>query len=150
MSQDRFDTNFDHSDITKPVQPRRVEVITAVERRRRWPLEVKQRIVAECLAPGAVASHVAHRHGISPQQLFGWRTQLRDEMAAAASRSSPACAPVLVDAAAQAGAAVVGTTNGRQAQSALEIVVGKVMVRVYGTVDGQALADVLKAVRHLA
>jgi len=36
MKQDRFDHNDDHSDVTKPVRAQRIEVITGVERRRRW------------------------------------------------------------------------------------------------------------------
>ncbi|WP_410051585.1 transposase [Bradyrhizobium sp. SZCCHNR2020] len=36
-----------------------VEVITSVQRRRRWTLEEKERIVAAALALGAVASEVA-------------------------------------------------------------------------------------------
>ena len=36
-----------------------VEVITSVQRRRRWPRAEKERIVAAAMAPGAVASEVA-------------------------------------------------------------------------------------------
>jgi transposase len=51
----------------------RVEVITSVERRRRWPAEEKARIVQETYAPGMSVSQVARQHGISPNQLFTWR-----------------------------------------------------------------------------
>jgi len=36
-----------------------IEVITSVERRRRWSREDKERLVAGCLEPGAVLSEVA-------------------------------------------------------------------------------------------
>jgi transposase len=36
-----------------------VEVITSVQRRRRWAISEKERIVAEALAPGAMVSEVA-------------------------------------------------------------------------------------------
>jgi len=52
-----------------------VEVITSVQRRRRWTAEEKQRIVAESARPGTTASQVARAHGISPGQLFAWRRQ---------------------------------------------------------------------------
>ena len=32
----------------------------------------------ESFEEGAVVSHVAQRHGLSPQQLFGWRREIRD------------------------------------------------------------------------
>lgn len=51
----------------------RVEVITSVQRRRRWPAEEKARIVQETYAPGMSVSLVARQHGIQPNQLFTWR-----------------------------------------------------------------------------
>jgi transposase len=53
-----------------------VEVITSVQRRRRWPRAEKERIVAAALAPGGVASEVARAAGIHTSQLFRWRQQL--------------------------------------------------------------------------
>ena len=54
----------------------RVEVITSVERRRRWSREAKERIVSAALEPGAVASEVARQAGIHTSQLFRWRRDL--------------------------------------------------------------------------
>ncbi len=51
----------------------RVEVITSVQRRRRWSAEEKARIVQETYAPGMSVSLVARQHGIAPNQLFSWR-----------------------------------------------------------------------------
>jgi transposase len=51
----------------------RVEVITSVQRRRRWSAEEKAAIVQETYAPGMSVSLVARRHGIAPNQLFTWR-----------------------------------------------------------------------------
>jgi transposase-like protein len=47
-----------------------VEVITSVERRRRWSRADKERIVAAAMEPGAVASEVARAAGIHTSQLF--------------------------------------------------------------------------------
>jgi transposase len=58
---------------------RAVEVITPVERRRRWSRDEKLRIVAESSRPGRTASQVAREHGIAPGQLFIWRRQLLAE-----------------------------------------------------------------------
>jgi transposase len=53
--------------------PHRVEIITAVQRRRRWTAAQKMRIVEETLEPGASVSEVARRHEVAPNQLFTWR-----------------------------------------------------------------------------
>ena len=58
---------------------RRIEVITSVERRRRWSAAEKQQVVAATLEPGASVSAVAREAGIHPGQLYGWRRQLRIE-----------------------------------------------------------------------
>jgi transposase len=50
-----------------------VEVITSVQRRRRWSAEQKAAMVQETQAPGMSVSLVARRHGIAPNQLFSWR-----------------------------------------------------------------------------
>ena len=55
----------------------RVEVITSVERRRRWSSAEKQQLVAATLEPGASVSAIAQAAGIQPGQLYGWRRQLR-------------------------------------------------------------------------
>src|SRR5574338_1137312 len=52
---------------------RRGEVLGRVERRRRFSLEQKLTVLAEALAPGAVISAVARRHGLLPAQVFKWR-----------------------------------------------------------------------------
>ena len=54
----------------------RVEVITSVQRRRRWSRAEKERIVSAALVPGANASELAREAGIHVSQLFRWRRQL--------------------------------------------------------------------------
>ena len=54
-----------------------VEVITGRERRRRWSMEEKLRIVAETFEPGASVGQIAARHDVYPGQLFTWRRQAR-------------------------------------------------------------------------
>ena len=51
----------------------RVEVITSVQRRRRWSAEEKAQIVQETYAPGMSVSLVARQHGVAPNQVFTWR-----------------------------------------------------------------------------
>jgi transposase len=70
-----------------------VEVITSVQRRRRWSREEKERIVAAALEPGAVASEVARAAAIHTSQLFRWRQQLCDRAPVAATFNAVALAP---------------------------------------------------------
>jgi transposase len=51
----------------------RIEVVTSVQRRRRWSLDEKIRAVDESSVPGMTVSFVARKYGISPSQLFRWR-----------------------------------------------------------------------------
>ena len=55
----------------------RVEVITSVERRRRWSAAEKHQLVVASFEPGASVSAIAREAGIHPSQLYGWRRQLR-------------------------------------------------------------------------
>ena len=70
-----------------------VEVITSVQRRRRWSRAEKERIVAAALEPGAVASEVAREAGIHVSQLFRWRQQLCKQTAVAAAFHPVAITP---------------------------------------------------------
>jgi transposase len=53
-----------------------VEVITSVERRRRWSSAEKERLVAASVEPGAAVSALAREAGLHPSQLYKWRRQL--------------------------------------------------------------------------
>src|SRR5450631_178297 len=64
-----------HTD-TRPIS--RLEIVDT-GRRRRWPDEVKVRIVEESLSGPRLASVTARRHGISNQLLFSWRKAYRAE-----------------------------------------------------------------------
>lgn len=56
----------------------RVDVITSVQRRRRWSGAEKVRLVEEAMQPGMSVSYVARRAGIAPSQLFAWKRQMAE------------------------------------------------------------------------
>jgi len=85
---------------TAPGYVRRIEVITGAGWRRRWSEAEKALAVEESLAPDAVVSQVARRHGATPQQLFTWRRKARRR---AEAEGVPAFVP---DIAENSGAAV--------------------------------------------
>jgi transposase len=89
-----------HSAITEPV--RRLEVFTGAGHRRKWSDEDKARIVAEIVASGDSVCAVARRHGLSPQQLFGWRRQLRESAARHSETEELQFVPAVVEVVASA------------------------------------------------
>jgi transposase len=66
-----------HTSARMTARPRRIEVITGPDRRRRWSLEQKQAIVAESHRADTTPASVARRHGLNTGQLYTWRRQLR-------------------------------------------------------------------------
>jgi transposase len=111
----------------------RVEVITSVERRRRWSSAEKEQLVAATLEPGASVSAIAREAGIHPGQLYGWRRQLR-------ARAGIGFAPVRIAAEpAGGGQAGRGTIE-------VEFAIGA-RIRIMGAVDP---ATVTAAVAALA
>jgi transposase len=87
---------------------RRVEVITGGGGRRRWSDDEKARAIEASLAPDAVVSEVARRHGVTPQQLFTWRREARRK---AAEIEAPPFVPTIVEARTVATAAVGDLEN---------------------------------------
>ena len=55
------------------IRSNRVEVVTSVQRRRRWTPEQKLEIVKQTNEPGSSVSLVARQHGLTAAQLFQWR-----------------------------------------------------------------------------
>jgi transposase len=82
-----------------------IEVVQRTRGYRRWPDEVKARIVAESFQPGVRVVDVARRHDLAAHQLSDWRRQARqgnlvlpaDAMAGVASDALPAFVPVSVE-----------------------------------------------------
>ena len=76
------------SDISsKEVQ--RIEVITSVQRRRRWSVAEKIRIVQECEQPGMSVSYVARKYDLAPNMLFRWRRLMREGGLSAIQANEP-------------------------------------------------------------
>ena len=55
-----------------------IEVLQRTRGYRRWPAEVKTRIVAESFQPSVRVGDVAQRHGLAAHQLSDWRRQARE------------------------------------------------------------------------
>lgn len=70
-----------------------VEVITTVQRRRRWSPAEKKAIVEEAEQPGMSISSVARKYDLHPNQLFTWR-RLMHEGALSAVKAGEDVIPV--------------------------------------------------------
>lgn len=124
-----------------------IEVITSVERRRRWSREEKERLVAACLEPGASVSEIARKAGIHAVQLFRWRKQLCQISAS----SVPQFIPVDVVAALPAPDPVepAPPPRPRKKTSIVTIELGRGRrIRVESDVDTDALARILDVVER--
>jgi transposase len=153
MSRERLKDNrkVDRRVDPKPYSPRRIEVITGADTRRRWSEETKARIVAESFAEGAVVAQVARRHGLRPQQLFDWRRELRAQWRDASMAEAPAFVPAIAeDVVADAQPVAPTPPLAISAPPAIEIEAGLFVLRLRGTVDGRALATVLRAMKVAA
>jgi transposase-like protein len=67
------------------------EIMSTVERRRRWPAEEKLRIMSEALELGAVVAAVADRNGVCRSQLYTWLRLARDDRLPGISIAQPPC-----------------------------------------------------------
>ena len=117
---------------------RRIEVITGAVGRRRWSDEKKARAIEEALAPNAVVSQVARRHGATPQQLFTWRREALRK----AAESSPAFMPAIVEGGVAAARAPASAPKAEtSAAVVMEIEVGDAHVWIWRDADiGMATA----------
>ncbi len=144
------DTELLHK--SKPEPVRRLEVFTGSGRRRAWAPAQKARILAESYESGDDVSVVARRHGLTPQQLFGWR---RDAQRRVAKRQEGknGCeargvtfAPVMVEAP-LANGLPLSVVHPASTSGTIEIVLGGATVRVGTGTDVATLTKVLRAVK---
>ena len=109
-------------------------------RNRRWPDEVKARIVAETLRPGATVGEVAERHGLKANHVSSWRTLARTGKLVLPAPKDPVefatlmVAPVDEVAAAEPAVSI-----------SPEVVVGSVIIRLEPGASAVRIASVVHA-----
>lgn len=121
----------------------RVEVITSVERRRRWSMAEKAQLVAAMDEPDAVVTEIARAAGVDVSLLYRWRRQV------AATREARAFVPLMVafDASEPESAiAPVSAFAPSPAPASITIAFGaKVRMTIEGAPDAATLSSVIGA-----
>lgn len=109
-----------------------VEVITGIERRRRWSAEQKRAIVAAAFAPGAVVRETARRADVCSNQIYRWRRELSRETAS--GFAEVVVSPVALTSS-EVPAIEVGLSNGSQ-------------IRIPASIPPELASAVLKALQR--
>ncbi len=119
----------------------RLEVLEGPTGRRKWPDEVKARIVAETLAPGARVCEIADRHGVTPQYLTTWRRLAREGRLTLPADATASFVPL-----------VVGDTQERRLSAPvlghIEMEVAGVVVRLPADVSSRRIGEIAAALRQ--
>lgn len=118
-----------------------MELLTYGGRRRRnrqWPDEVKARIVAETLRPGATVGEVAERHGLKANHVSSWRTLARNGKLVLPAPEDPVEFAALMVAPDVEGVAVAEPAGP-------EVVVGSVIIRLEPGASAVRIASVVHA-----
>ena len=87
----------------------RIEVLDGPTGRRRWPDDLKARIVAESFQPGARVCDVAAKYGLIARHLSGWRAQARKGELVVPIDAAPAFVPLVIEPMVDATAAPADT-----------------------------------------
>jgi transposase len=110
-----------------------------------------RRIVEETLTPGAVVSEIARRHGLTPQQVSGWRRASRRSAEVSDDIGSPRFVPAVVE---QPKPEPVRrqrrprrASRSGDATGLIEVEIGGVTVRVRRGADAKTVTAVIQALQ---
>ena len=122
----------------------RIAVVQRTRGYRKWPEEVKARIVAESFRAGVRVVDVARRHGVIAHQLSDWRRQARQGLLAlpedAAEGLEAAFVPLAVE-------PEVAATRTDAAVGTITIEIDDVVLQVPGDVPAERAAALVRALR---
>lgn len=122
----------------------RIAVVQRTWGYRKWPEEVKARIVAESFRAGVRVVDAARRHGVIAHQLSDWRRQVRQGLLAlpedAAEGLEAAFVPLAVE-------PEVAATRMDAAVGTITIEIGDVVLQVPGDVPAERAAALVRALR---
>lgn len=109
-------------------------------RNRKWPDEVKARIVSETLKPGVTVNDVARRHGVPANHVSSWRTLARTGRLVLPAPENPVEFAALMVGPLADAACSKGADLDRP-----EIVTGAVVIRLESGASAERIASVVCA-----
>ena len=107
-----------------------------------WPEALKREAVDACLTPGARVIDVARRYGVHPQQLTRWRRAAREGRLEAGCEKGSAFVRVEM---VESAPAAVASPASAPIVDAIEIVVGRIVVRLPGLSSAARIAGIVAA-----
>ena len=122
-----------------------MEVLEGPTGRRRWPDDLKARIVAESFEGGARVCDVARRHGLAPQHLSTWRRLTRAGKLVLKVADEPSFATLVLDDLAPAEFAAAPSPLAA-ASRRIEIEVDGVVVRLAAESSAEPIAAIAVAI----
>ena len=105
-----------------------------------WPDTIKGRAVFESMKPGARVCDVAQRYGIRAQQLTTWRGQARKGQIALVADEAPDFVTIEVS----------DPAVGRRDMAPVDILIGKVTVRLDADASSTRIAEIATALERCA
>ena len=110
---------------------------------RRWPDEVKARVVADTLEPGATVNAVAERYGVQPNQLSAWRRMAKQGklVLPAIAPGEPVFAPLVVCDPSPA----IPSCGGCPADERIRIIIDEVRLELAADTPAVRLAEIVRA-----
>lgn len=117
-------------------------VIFSADGRRRWPDDVKARIVAETLLPAATVNDVAAKYDLKPNHVSSWRRMAKDgDLVLPVLEEEAAFAPLVVfeDPPSPPVPDVAPSTQP------IEIAAGDILVKLDGATPATRVAEIVRA-----
>jgi len=109
--------------------------------KRRWPIELKARIVAETLIKGATVNAVAKRYDLKPSNLSDWRRMARIGKLVLPNLDGMDFVPVQIESPAPP---TQRPTPSSEAET-IDVIKGDVTIRVMGSTSASRIAELVLA-----
>ena len=109
--------------------------------KRRWPLELKARIVAETLIEGATVNGVAKRYGLIPSSVSDWRRMARTGKLVLPNLDGMEFVPVQIE----DPKALSPVCSSSPSSGTLDVMKGDITIRLAGDTPAVRIAEIVAA-----